>query len=54
VIAAEHLREHFVAAARGTLAEGARLDIATTDELHEMTLESLDVEPESPARGSRP
>jgi hydrogenase nickel incorporation protein HypA/HybF len=39
-----HLREHFVEAARGTLAEAARLDIETTDELHELSLESIDVE----------
>jgi len=41
----EHLREHFVEAACGTVAESARLEIETTDELHELTLESLDVEP---------
>jgi len=40
----DHLREHFVEAAVGTCAEGARLDIETTDELHELTLESIDVE----------
>lgn len=40
----EHLREHFVAAARGTLADAARLDIETTEDFHELTLESLDVE----------
>jgi hydrogenase nickel incorporation protein HypA/HybF len=39
----DHLREHFVEAARGTLADSARLEIETTDELHELTLESLDV-----------
>lgn len=39
-----HLREHFVDAARGTLAEAATLDIETTEELHELTLESIDVE----------
>jgi len=39
----DHLREHFAQAARGTLAESARLEIETTDELHELTLESLDV-----------
>jgi hydrogenase nickel incorporation protein HypA/HybF len=41
----DHLREHFVAAAQGTLAEGAQLEIQTTDELHELSLESIDVEP---------
>src|SRR5437764_1055394 len=40
----DHLREHFVAAARGTIADSARLDIETTDDLHELTLESLDIE----------
>jgi hydrogenase nickel incorporation protein HypA/HybF len=41
----EHLREHFVQAARGTVAASARLEIETTDELHDLTLESVDVEP---------
>lgn len=40
----EHLREHFVAAARGTVADAARLDIETTEEFHELSLESIDVE----------
>ena len=40
----DHLREHFVEAASGTLAEGARLDIETTTDLHELSLESIDVE----------
>jgi hydrogenase nickel incorporation protein HypA/HybF len=40
----DHLREHFVEAARGTVAEAARLDIETTEELHELTLESIDIE----------
>lgn len=40
----DHLREHFVAAAKGTLAEDARLEIETTEELHELSLESLDIE----------
>lgn len=40
----DHLREHFVEAARGTCADGARLEITTTDALHEITLESLDLE----------
>jgi hydrogenase maturation protein HypF len=40
----DHLREHFVEAAHGTVAEYAVLEIETTDELHELTLESVDVE----------
>jgi hydrogenase nickel incorporation protein HypA/HybF len=40
----EHLREHFREAAQGTLAEAARLEIETTEELHELTLESIDVD----------
>jgi hydrogenase nickel incorporation protein HypA/HybF len=40
----EHLREHFIEAAKGSVADGARLDIAVTDEWHDMTLESIDVE----------
>jgi hydrogenase nickel incorporation protein HypA/HybF len=39
----EHLRCHFVEATRGTVAEGARLDIETTDALHELSLESIDL-----------
>ncbi|MFO0808364.1 MAG: hydrogenase maturation nickel metallochaperone HypA [Gemmataceae bacterium] len=39
----DHLREHFVEAARGTVAEDAHLDIETTEELHELTLESIDI-----------
>ena len=39
----DHLREHFVQAAQGTITEAARLDIDTTDELHELTLESIDI-----------
>src|ERR1700688_4740998 len=50
----EHLREHFTAAARGTIADSARLDIQTTDELHELTLESMDVEVSEMADGERP
>lgn len=41
----DHLREHFVDAAVGTAAEGARLEIESTDDLHELTLESIDVTP---------
>jgi hydrogenase nickel incorporation protein HypA/HybF len=40
----DHLREHFAEAARGTAAESARLDIETTEELYELTLEGLDIE----------
>lgn len=40
----DHLREHFVEAAVGTVVAGARLDIETTDDLHELTLESVDVQ----------
>jgi hydrogenase nickel incorporation protein HypA/HybF len=40
----DHLREHFLAAARGTVAEAARLDIETTEELHDLSLESIDIE----------
>jgi hydrogenase nickel incorporation protein HypA/HybF len=39
----DHLREHFAQTARGTVAEGARLDIETSEELHELTLESIDI-----------
>jgi Zn finger protein HypA/HybF involved in hydrogenase expression len=39
----DHLREHFTEAARGTVAEAARLEIETTEELHELTLESIDI-----------
>jgi len=42
-IESDHLREHFFETARGTVAEGARLDIETTEELHELTLESIDI-----------
>jgi hydrogenase nickel incorporation protein HypA/HybF len=48
----DHLREHFNAAAKGTLAEDARLEIAVTDELHELTLESLDIEASKPPAGA--
>ncbi len=40
----DHLREHFVDAARGSVAEAARLDIETTEALHDLTLESMDIE----------
>ena len=40
----DHLREHFERAARGTIAESTRLEIEATDELHELTLESIEIE----------
>jgi hydrogenase nickel incorporation protein HypA/HybF len=40
----DHLREHFHEAVHGTVAEHAALEIETTVELHELTLESLDLE----------
>lgn len=43
----DHLREHFEEAARGTAAERARLEIETTNDWHELTLESIDVAPDS-------
>jgi hydrogenase nickel incorporation protein HypA/HybF len=39
----DHLRHHFARAAKGTLAEAAHLDIETTHDLHELTLESIDI-----------
>ncbi|CAN5388143.1 hypothetical protein BH10PLA2_BH10PLA2_33980 [soil metagenome] len=39
-----HLREHFVEASKGSLADGATLEIAVTEELHDISLESIDVE----------
>jgi hydrogenase nickel incorporation protein HypA/HybF len=39
----DHLREHFVEAARGSVAEAAKLEIETTEELHELSLESIDI-----------
>jgi hypothetical protein len=50
----DHLRAHFVTAARGTIVEDAQLDIQTTDELHELTLESLDLEVLETVNGNRP
>jgi hydrogenase maturation protein HypF len=47
-----HLREHFVQATRGSVAEPARLEIETTDALHELSLESVDIEPAVPAASS--
>ena len=48
-VSAEHFREHFEAAARGTIAEGARLDIETlTDEYdphaQDILLDSVELE----------
>ena len=48
-ISAEHFREHFEAAARGTIAEGGRLEIETlTDEsdphAQDILLDSLELE----------
>jgi hydrogenase nickel incorporation protein HypA/HybF len=43
-----HLREHIVDAARGTVAEAARLDIETTEELQGLTLESIDIDSDPP------
>lgn len=45
----DHLREHFVHAARGTVVEGARLDIETRTDITEpmaqdIRLDSIDVE----------
>ncbi len=40
----DHLREHFTDAVKGTVADGARLDIEVTEELHELTLESIDID----------
>ncbi len=40
----DHLREHFQEAAAGTLVAMAELEIESTDELHDLTLESVDLE----------
>jgi hydrogenase nickel incorporation protein HypA/HybF len=40
----DHLREHFVIAAVGTMAEGAALDIETTEEPGGIVLQSLEIE----------
>lgn len=50
----DHLREHFISAARGTVAEGARLDIETTEELHELSLESVDLVVKAPVADQCP
>lgn len=40
----DHLREHFEIAAVGTMAEGAELEIETTEEPGGITLQSMDIE----------
>lgn len=40
----DHLKEHFVIAAVGTMAEGAELHIETTEEPGGIVLQSLDIE----------
>lgn len=49
----DHLREHFVEAAHGTVAECARLEIETTDDLHELTLESVDIDETTPSESDK-
>jgi hydrogenase nickel incorporation protein HypA/HybF len=49
----DHFREHFVDAARGTLAEGAQIDARLDDDLtaphaSDVVLESLDIEEREP------
>jgi len=34
-ISADHFRDHFIHAAEGSVAEGARLEIATSDDIHD-------------------
>ena len=48
-LSAEHFAEHFEQAAAGTIAEGARLDVTVSDDLHdadaqEIVLENVEVE----------
>ncbi len=48
-ISAEHFKEHFVEAARGTRAEGARLDVELMEDIHdplaqEIVLDSVEIE----------
>jgi hydrogenase nickel incorporation protein HypA/HybF len=48
-MSAEHLAEHFAQAAAGTLAEGARLDVAVSDDTRhadaqDIVLQSIEVE----------
>jgi hydrogenase nickel incorporation protein HypA/HybF len=51
-LSAPHLREHFTHAARGTVAEGAHLEITTLTDVHdpraqEIVLESVEVQGEA-------
>ncbi len=51
----EHFREHFDQVAPGTRAEGARLEISTSDDIHDpnaqgVLIESLEVEVEERGR----
>jgi hydrogenase nickel incorporation protein HypA/HybF len=43
-ISAEHLREHFAQAMRGTLAEGARLDIDMRNEVNGPRAQAIQIE----------
>lgn len=48
-ISAEHFREHFVEAAKGTCAEGAELDVVSLDDIEdpqaqEIILDSVELE----------
>jgi len=45
----DHLREHFEEAAHGTVAAHAKLEIETTDDWHEITLESIDMDETTPS-----
>jgi Zn finger protein HypA/HybF involved in hydrogenase expression len=40
----EHLRNHFIESVQGTSLENTRLEIEETKDLHELTLESVDIE----------
>lgn len=40
----DHLREHFRETVQNTSLENTRLEIEETEELHELTLESVDIE----------
>ena len=49
-ISADHFREHFIEGSRGGVADGARLDIETSDDIHDpraqdIMLLSVDIEP---------
>lgn len=48
-VSADHLREHFILASRGTLAEGARLDVEAISDTSdpnalELVLDSIEIE----------